>query len=73
MINKSNNKNTSLSLQSCLGGTRFVKVENIGRFAKVKQHYARDWLNESELLGRVGAFFHNDKFASELQLLCPYY
>lgn len=37
MINKSNNKNTSLSLQSCLGGTRFVKVENLGRFTKVKQ------------------------------------
>lgn len=41
MINKSNNINTSLSLQSCLGGTRFVKVENLGRFAKVKQLYAK--------------------------------
>lgn len=37
MINKSNNKNTSLSLQSCLGGTRFVKVGNLGRVTKVKQ------------------------------------
>lgn len=37
MINKSNNKNTSLSLQSCLGGTRFVKVGNLGKFTKIKQ------------------------------------
>lgn len=73
MINKSNNKNTSLSLQSCLGETRFVEVGNLGRFAKVKQHYAKDYLNERELLGKVGAFFHNDKFAPDLQSLCPHY
>lgn len=72
MINKSNNKNTSLSLQSCLGGTRFVKVGNIGRFAKVKQYYAKDCLNERELLGKVGTFFHNDKFTPDLQSLCPH-
>lgn len=71
MINKSNNKNTSLSLQGCLRGTRFVKVGNLGRFAKVKQHYAKDCLNERELLGKVGAFFHNDEFAPDLQSLCP--
>lgn len=34
MINKSNNKNTSLSLQSCPWGTRFVEVENMDRFAR---------------------------------------
>lgn len=32
MINKSNNKNTSLSLQSCPQGTRFVEVGNMDKF-----------------------------------------
>lgn len=66
-INKSNNRNTSLSLQSCPGGRRLVKVGALGRFAKGKRHYAEDSLNERELLGKVGAFLHNDKFAPEFQ------
>lgn len=50
-----------------------MKVGNQGRFAKVKQRYAKDCLNERELLVKMGTVFYNDEFAPDLQSLCPQY